>query len=185
MRKGGRLTGLGTPATRGSILQILIDRRYTALQGKNVLITDKGKFLIETLQKSEALNRFISIPETTRWEERLQSDPVAFLNGIKASVREVVKSPISVTYPQLEAASFGMCPLCGNPVREGKKNYYCSGYKGGCTFTLWKEIAHAVLTAADVAALLAGKRTRLKKCKGKDGKPFSTRWYLKDGGDCF
>jgi DNA topoisomerase-3 len=183
--EGGRLTGLGTPATRGSILQVLIDRQYAALQGKSVLITDKGKFLVETLRKNESLTRFISLPETTRWEERLQSDPAAFLDGIKASVREAVKSPVSGTYPQMEAASLGTCPLCGSPVREGTKSYYCSGYKGGCAFTLWKEIAHAALTAADAAILLAGKQTRLKKCKGKDGKPFSARWYLKDGGVAF
>jgi DNA topoisomerase-3 len=130
---------------------------------------------IETLQKNESLNRFISIPETTRWEERLQSDPAAFLDGIKASVREVIKSPITGAYSQMAVASLGTCPLCGSPIWEGKKNYYCSGYRGGCTFTLWKEIAHATLTAADAAILLASKKTRLKKCKGKDGKPFSTR----------
>jgi DNA topoisomerase-3 len=56
---GKHLTGLGTPATRGSILQKLVDRKYVALKGKNILITDDGKFLIENILKNEELAAFI------------------------------------------------------------------------------------------------------------------------------
>jgi hypothetical protein len=48
---GYHLTGLGTQATRGSILKALF-------------ISDKGKFLIETLYIHERLRRFIGLRET-------------------------------------------------------------------------------------------------------------------------
>jgi hypothetical protein len=41
------------------------------------------------------------------------------------------------------------------------------------------------VSAADVTAMLAGKKTRLKKCAGKDGKPFEARFYLKEGKAAF
>ena len=55
--------------------------------------------------------------------------------------RELVK-----TYPFLsddkaqmfkpEREALGICPRCGSPVYEGKKNYYCSNKE--CIFTMWK-----------------------------------------------
>jgi DNA topoisomerase-3 len=180
----GRLSGLGTPATRGGILQTLFDRGYTILHGKNILITDKGKFLVETLQKHEALKKFISIPETTRWEEKLHADTLAFIDGIKTLVREMIKNPIDEKYHMAET-SLGNCPLCGSPVREGQKNYYCSAYKDGCRFVIWKEVSGAAISAFEANSMLSGKKTRLKKCKNKDGKSFAARFYLKNGSLTF
>jgi DNA topoisomerase-3 len=177
---GKRLTGLGTPATRGSILQKLVDRRYVSLKGKNILITDDGKFLIENILKNDGLAVFISIPETTRWEEQLHENTVAFLDGIKDFVRNAVVNTGMNAY-QREKTSLGKCPLCGGPVYEGKKNYYCSNYKGEkpCNFAIWKEITKAAVSPADAQALLAGKKTKIKKCvSAKTGKEFKAAFYL-------
>jgi DNA topoisomerase-3 len=183
--EGNHLVGLGTPATRGSILQTLFDRQYTILQGKSILITDKGTFLIETLLKNDMLKKFIAIPETTRWEEQLHSETSVFLNGIKNLVNEIIKTAVIDATYQKQGNTLGKCPLCGGEVREGKKNYYCVNYKNACKFVIWKEIAHTTVSAADVTALLSGKKTRLKNCKNKDGKPFSARFSLKDGAITF
>jgi DNA topoisomerase-3 len=177
---GKHLVGLGTPATRGSILKTLADRQYMSLQGKSILITDKGKFLINVIYKNPTLKQFISIPESTRWEEQLHSNADVFLAGIKSFVKNVVKTTIAETY-QKQETSLGKCPLCGNLVREGQKNYYCGGYKNGCKFSIWKEVSHASISSNEAAALLAGKKTRIKKCKNKDGKQFEARFYLQDG----
>jgi DNA topoisomerase-3 len=44
----------------------------------------------------------------------------------------------------------GVCPLCGKPVAEGKKSYYCAGYKQEppCSFLVWKEVGGAKVSAA-------------------------------------
>jgi len=177
---GKRLTGLGTPATRGAILQKLVDRKYVSQKGKNILITDDGKFLIENILKNNDLAAFISIPETTRWEEQLHDDTTAFLEGVKDFVRRAVMQTNIETY-QHEKTSLGKCPLCGGDVYEGKKNYYCSNYKGGnpCDFAIWKEICGAPVSPEEAQTLLAGKKTKMKKCvSGKTGKEFKAAFYL-------
>jgi DNA topoisomerase-3 len=179
---GKHLTGLGTPATRGAILQKLVDRKYVTLKGKNVLISDGGRFLVENILKNTGLANFISVPETTRWEERLREDTGAFIEGIKDFVRGAVKTAGMDAY-QHEKASLGKCPLCGGDVYEGKKNYYCNGYKGEspCRFAIWKEICHAAVSPSDVQTLLAGKKTKVKKCAGKTGKEFQAAFALEKG----
>jgi len=179
---GKHLTGLGTPATRGAILQKLVDRKYVTLKGKNVLISDDGKFLIENILKNEQLAAFISVPETTRWEEQLHENTSAFIEGVKNFIRAAVKNTGMETY-QARKKSLGKCPLCGGEVYEGQKSYYCSNYKAEapCRFTVWKEICHASVTHADLQALLAGKQTKVKECAGKTGKDFSAKFELVDG----
>ena len=177
--EGKHLTGLGTPATRGSILQKLVDRKYVALKGKNVLITDDGKFLIENVLKNETLKTFISVPETTRWEERMSENTAVFIEEIKDFARNAVKSTGMETYKN-EKTSLGECPLCGGEVYEGKKNYYCGNYKveRPCSFTIWKEICQAAISPSDVQTLLAGKQTKVKKCVNKAGKEFKAAFTL-------
>ncbi len=84
-------TGLGTPATRASIIEVLLKREYIVRQGKNLEATDKGIQLIAVVHpevKSPAM--------TGQWEAYLkriqrgdaQLDP--FLRGIEDYVRGVV-----------------------------------------------------------------------------------------------
>jgi len=177
---GKHLTGLGTPATRGSILQKLVDRKYVALKGKNILITDDGNFLIENILKNDALRSIISIPQTTLWEEQLHDNTALFLEGIKSLVRLVVEKTNMDEYKS-EKTSLGKCPLCGGAIYEGKKNYYCSNYKAEkpCNFAIWKEICGASVSLAEAQAMIAGKQTKMKHCVSKSsGKEFKAAFYL-------
>ena len=182
---GKHLTGLGTPATRGAILQKLVDRKYVLLKGKNVLISDDGNFLIENILKNNELAAFISIPETTRWEEQLHDNTTAFIGGIKDFVRTAVKNTGMETY-QHEKKSLGKCPICktGDIYEGNKNNYYCSNYKSNppCKFVVWKNICGATVNHSDVQALLAGKQTKVKKCVShKTGKDFNAKFELING----
>ena len=189
---GARLAGLGTPATRGSILQKLFARKYLAQKGKSILIEPDGIFLVENVRKNEALARFISIPETTRWEEKLHADPKNFVAGVKDFVRNAVKNTSVAAAERPEKASLGKCPLCSADVYEGKKSYYCSNYRpkdgadgnggnDGCRFAIWKETAGASVSPDDARLLLSGKPTKAKKCKSRAGKEFSASFILKNG----
>jgi len=180
---GKHLTGLGTPATRGAILQKLVDRKYVFLKGKNILISDDGKFLIENILKNDELAAFISVPETTRWEEQLHDNSAAFIEGIKNFVRGAVKNTGMDEYRH-EKKFLGKCPLCGGDVYEGNNNYYCGNYKAEppCKLVIWKKICQASVTHADVQALLAGKQTKVKKCVSpKTGKEFNAKFELVAG----
>ncbi|RKH05398.1 DNA topoisomerase III [Corallococcus sp. CA047B] len=86
-----RETGLGTPATRASIIEVLLEREYLIRQGKRLEATDKGIHLIQVVHPD------VKSPVMTgQWEawlqriERGQGELDSFLSGIEAYVREVV-----------------------------------------------------------------------------------------------
>ena len=87
-----RETGLGTPATRASIIETLLARKYVEREGKSLSATDKGIELIQIVHpdvKSAAM--------TGAWEARLariergDESLEAFLRDIERYVVEVVK----------------------------------------------------------------------------------------------
>lgn len=48
------------------------------------------------------------------------------------------------------------CPLCGKPLRTSEKSLYCTGYKDGCKFTIWREISGKKLTDKQLESLAKG-----------------------------
>src|ERR1700733_6603428 len=84
-------SGLGTPATRASIIEVLLKREYIVRNAKNLEATDKGIHLIEVVHpevKSPAM--------TGQWEaclkriERGEAQLEPFLHGIEDYVRSVI-----------------------------------------------------------------------------------------------
>ena len=84
-------SGLGTPATRAQIIEVLLKRGFIVRRGKALEATDKGIRLIEVVHpevKSPAM--------TGQWEaflkriERGQAQLDPFIKGIEEYVREVV-----------------------------------------------------------------------------------------------
>jgi DNA topoisomerase-3 len=94
-----RDTGLGTPATRAAIIEVLLKRGFIIRTGKNLEATEKGIHLIDVVHpevKSPAM--------TGQWEAFLkkiqqgQSQLEPFLDGISQYVRSVV-SKVGQTKP--------------------------------------------------------------------------------------
>jgi DNA topoisomerase-3 len=84
-------SGLGTPATRASIIEVLLKREYIVRNAKNLEATDKGIQLIEVVHpevKSPAM--------TGQWEaylkriQRGEAKLEPFLHGIEDYVRDVI-----------------------------------------------------------------------------------------------
>ena len=134
--------GLGTPATRAAIIEKLVTAGFVERKGKNLIPTKAGINLVTVLPES-----LTSPMLTAEWEQRLtavakgEADPGGFLDGIRDMVRELVKtySQISEDGQKLfapEKEVIGVCPRCGKPVYEGKKNFSCSDR--ACGFVLWK-----------------------------------------------
>jgi DNA topoisomerase-3 len=113
-------TGLGTPATRASIIEVLLKRGYIVREGKSLEATDKGVHLIEVVHaevKSPAM--------TGQWEAYLkriqrgeaQLDP--FLKGIEEYVRVVVgksrQSPEKPVHQPVAAVSSPSFPAASLP----------------------------------------------------------------------
>lgn len=71
-----------------------------------------------------------------------------------------------------EAEVVGKCPLCGREVTKGERSCGCTGYKDGCKFTIWNEVAGKKLTTAVIKRLLTGETVPVKGFKSKSGKTF-------------
>ena len=134
--------GLGTPATRAAIIEKLVSGGFVERKGKNLIPTKAGVNLVTVLPE------LLTSPKLTAdWEQRLnevakgQVSPEDFMDGIKAMAAELVQkySHISEDGQKLfqpEKETVGLCPRCGKPVYEGKKNFACSDR--ACQFVMWK-----------------------------------------------
>ena len=164
--------GLGTPATRAAIIEKLVSGGFVERKGKNLIPTKAGINLITILPAT-----LTSPMLTAEWEQKLtaiargEGDPAAFMAGISEMTRELVKtySHISEEGQKLfapERETVGLCPRCGKPVYEGKKNFYCSDRS--CRFVLWKDdrfwtSRKKELTRKMAADLLKKGRTSVKE----------------------
>ena len=134
--------GLGTPATRAAIIEKLVSGGFVERKGKNLIPTKAGVNLVTVLPE------LLTSPKlTVDWEQRLneaakgQASPEDFMDGIEAMAVELVRkySHISEDGQKLfqpEKETVGLCPRCGKPVYEGKKNFACSDR--ACQFVMWK-----------------------------------------------
>ena len=134
--------GLGTPATRAAIIEKLVSGGFVERKGKNLIPTKAGVNLVTVLPE------LLTSPKLTAdWEQQLnevakgQASPEDFMDGIEAMAAELVRkySHISEDGQKLfqpEKETVGLCPRCGKPVYEGKKNFACSDR--ACQFVMWK-----------------------------------------------
>ena len=178
--------GLGTPATRAGIIEVLVRRGYVIRKGKAVLSTGKGRALVDAV--SAGLR---SAELTAQWEQELREiesgkgTQAGFLAGITALVRELLEEVRSSPAKVLErrnghASSIGPCPSCGKEVVDRGKAFGCSAWRDtGCGFKVWKVKSGKRLSATQVKALLKkGYTDRIKGFKSKAGKPFEAALKL-------
>ena len=144
---------LGTPATRAAIIERLIEVGYVKRSGKNLVATPKGVQLIEAVPPE------IASPETTgRWERELaeiargKDSEARFRQGIVRLATFLVEragSAPDVPFEKEERRGrrragprdLGIpCPLCGEGrIAENSKSFYCTRFRDGCAFTIWKD----------------------------------------------
>ena len=184
--------GLGTPATRASILEKLVQMGFVQRKGKQLLPTKDGINLAAVLP--EALT---SPALTAEWETRLseiakgEANPDEFMAGIEAQARDLVKTYSCISEDkqklfQTERVAVGTCPRCGEAVYEGKKNYYCGNR--ACQFVMWKndrffEERKKAFTPKIAAALLKHGKVKIKGLfSPKTGKTYDGTVLLADTG---
>ncbi len=145
-------SGIGTPATRASIIERLIQVGYVKRDKKNLLPTKKAMTLIEILPK-----QLVSAETTGKWEKGLskiskgEMEKDKFMDSInrfvgflvedaKVQKKDVYFEPDKKYKPRGDVSTFGTCPKCGSgTILENTKSYYCSHWKNGCKFSIWKD----------------------------------------------
>ena len=178
--------GLGTPATRAGIIEVLVRRGYVIRKGKAVLSTEKGRALVGVVSGS-----LRSAELTAQWEQELREieagsgTAAGFLTGITALVGELLEEVRNSSTGVLEgrnghAKPIGPCPSCGKGVVDRGKAFGCSAWREtGCGFKVWKVMNGKKLSTAQVKALLKNGHTDvIKGFKSRAGKPFKAALKL-------
>ena len=185
--------GLGTPATRAAIIEKLVAAGFVERKGKSLIPTQDGINLISILPEP-----LTSPMLTAEWEQQLTeiakgtAAPDTFLDGIRDMVRTLISNHSQVseegqTLFAPERESIGVCPRCGKPVYEGKKNFACSDRS--CGFVLWKDdrfwtSRKKALTAKMAADLLKKGRILVKGMwSEKKGVTYDAAVLLDDTGE--
>ena len=146
--------GIGRPSTRANIIETLFKRQYIIRNKKQVLPTETGIQLIDTIQ-----NELLKSAELTGlWEKQLKDiekgtyHAATFINNMKQMVDTLVyevrseKTVANISYenttpPKVKKAKKVVvpdtitCPKCkSGKVIKGKTAYGCSDYKKDCDF---------------------------------------------------
>ncbi|MFN7140143.1 MAG: DNA topoisomerase III, partial [Limisphaerales bacterium] len=170
--------GLGTPATRASIIEGLIVEKYLLREGRELIPTAKAFSLI-------ALLRGLGIPElsspelTGNWEfklkqmERGQLQRPDFMHQIAEMTQRIVDKTKQFESDEIPG-DFGElkvpCPKCGGKIKETYKKFQCTS----CDFSMWKIVAGRQFEIPEVEELISKKQVGpLQGFRSKMGRPFA------------
>ncbi len=161
LREAMKDSGIGTPATRASIIERLVDVGYIERDGRALVATEKGIQVIRLLGEHQ-----LTSPELTgSWERRLRliehgdDTRPAFMDDIKKFTTETVEELDKLKGVQIERAKLGPCPICGREITENRKGYSCwSREDPGCGFVIWKRKAGKSLPVSVAKELIESLR---------------------------
>lgn len=179
--------GLGTPATRGSVVEKLVYLKMIERKKKSFFATDFGISIIEGLRGKD-----ITLPDfTATWEQKLSQiedgeyKPADFykemIGYVESMMVDMKKTTVSVS-KMSDKEVLGSCPKCKNDVVEGKNFYLCKQYKNSCDFIIGKEVFGAKISKTEAKKLLNGKETKEYSFKWKSGKTGNASLVLGSDG---
>lgn len=180
-----KANGIGRPSTRANIIETLFKRKYTQRRKKQVIPTEMGIQLINTIH-----NQLLKSAELTgQWEKQLKEieegefSASLFIYNMKKMVNELVHEvkmesssiklsaqvPKTKTHKELvKSNKKGLrdtkCPKCSNGrIIKGKSSYGCDQWKSGCDFRLPFQFMEKKLTDKQVQTLVEkGKTPKIK-----------------------
>ncbi|MGL5635772.1 MAG: DNA topoisomerase 3 [Bacteroidales bacterium] len=143
LRDALKENGIGRPSTRAAIIETLFKRNYIRKERKNLIATDTGIHLINTIHE-ELLK---SAELTGIWEKKLREiekgkyDAKNFMNELKEMVRQVVDNERNSHLRQQVNTQTKtepiVCPKCKQgTILKGKTAFGCSNWKNGCELRL-------------------------------------------------
>ncbi|KAB2653841.1 MAG: DNA topoisomerase III [Verrucomicrobia bacterium] len=170
--------GLGTPATRATIIEGLIWEKYVTRNGRELQPMAKAFSLI-TLLRGLEIPQLVSPELTGEWEFKLnlmargKMKRDDFMKEIAEATRDIVakaKLHESDTVPG-DYGKFNVpCPKCGGEILENYKKFQCQK----CDFALWKIVASRQLEISEVEELITkGTVGPLQGFRSKQGFPFA------------
>ena len=186
-RKAISACGIGTPATRASIIETLLLRDFIRREKKTLLPTEKGLSVYGIVKDQRIANAEM----TGNWELALSTIEAGkasaedFSTRIKDYTAEICRELLALQIVQPQYPTY-RCPVCGkDTVGIFPKVAKCKSE--GCDYHVFREICGVTLTEAQTKDLLTTKRTTLiKGFQNKAGKKFNAHLVLRgDGSTAF
>ena len=180
---------IGTVATIPGILEGLIEKGFLTRKEEKIVSTELAKeylkILPESLKTPDSTALWWSIQEKiARGEAKIEDLTLSVLEDVKTIINSEHKTISSeFSRQKQEKELIGICPKCGSPIYEGEKNFYCSGYKSGCDFKLWKKIKifnqkEVTITKQNAKTLLNKGAILITGLTNKTGKKYKANFKL-------
>jgi len=191
LREAMQEKGLGTPATRSSIIEGLIAEKYMLREGRELIPTAKA-FQLMTLLRGLGVEELSKAELTGEWEYKLaqmehgklsresfMADIAAMTERMVRKAKEYDRDTVPGDYATLQAP----CPNCGGIVKENYRRYTCTGKSGaeeGCGFSFGKTPAGRTFEVAEVEQFLRDRKIGpLDGFRSKAGWPFTAEMVIK------
>ncbi|UZT98003.1 DNA topoisomerase 3 [Chryseobacterium fluminis] len=173
--------GIGTPATRASIIETLLSRSYINRKNKTLVPTIKGLQVFELIKDQKIANAEM----TAEWEialDKIEKGELTnnqFINDIQQYTAEITNELLSLHIPQENIPQL-KCPKCQQHYLVIKdKIVKCPDEQ--CGWILFRMICGVQLSIKDLTLLLTQNKTSLiKNMKSKNGKKFDAYLALDD-----
>lgn len=173
LRAGLKEAGIGTPATRASVIETLFSRDYMRREKKNLIPTEKGLAVYRIVKDK----KIADVEMTGQWENALarietgEMDAAAFRKGIEVYAAQITEEllQVQVTVPSGEQIP---CPKC----KSGRILFYpkvakCSNVD--CPLTVFRSKGEKQLSDKQITELVTkGKTSLIKGFRSREGKTF-------------
>lgn len=180
---------LGTEATRTGIIDNARNSGYIELKKDVYYILPDGEYLIKALIRMKISMDKYKTSEMGRALKKVYHGKMSVEESIalaEAEIAEVFSRPKEPPETDKDTGFFGdivgKCPLCGKDVVRYKNGYSCSGYKDGCTFSVYGFLCRRVISKSNMQMLLeTGRSAKIQGFISKNGKPFDAYLKLEEG----
>lgn len=174
--------GIGTPATRAAIIEVLFDRQYIERQKKNLVPTEKG-MLVYGLVKEK---KIADVAMTAEWEVALQKienenlDATVFHSDMENYARtitqELLQTSIPSNYPTMT------CPKCKKTTLIfNERVVKCPD--SVCEWLQFRKVCDVQISIREIENLILNKKTGLiKGMKSRAGNKFDAYILLDEDG---
>ncbi|GGG62828.1 type IA DNA topoisomerase [Epilithonimonas arachidiradicis] len=173
--------GIGTPATRASIIETLINRNYITRKSKTLIPTDKGEKVYDLIKDQKIAN----VQMTAEWEMELHQieakeiNSKQFITDIKNYTAEITQELLSINIPQENIPEIKCLKCQQHNLIIKDKIVKCPDEQ--CQWILFRIICGVQLRIDHITSLITtGKTPLIKNMKSKNGKKFDAFLVLTD-----
>lgn len=173
--------GLGTPATRASIIEGLIYEDYVHRNGRELVPSPKAFSLLFALGHL-GITELASPELTGNWEFKLRQieqgklDRSEFMDHIVETARDMVARIKGGNIPDDAFLTLQTpCPKCSGKVVENYRKFQCQK----CDFTVWKVMSSREFAPEEIETLITEKAVGpLQGFRSRLGRPFAATMKL-------